>query len=93
MTTIRSAGVLGLVPTPPHPPSSDGNSSHIASSLFEAEASSCTRSGMDAHGNVVRTAGLLIAAAAFSCLLIGIALAMMANSLSAAESSCAIPPR
>ena len=95
MSTIRSAGVLGLVPTPPAPRTTYGDSSPITSSLCEAGTSSCNRLGIDAQHNVARAASLLISAVAFSCLLFGVALAVIATSLCAsnAQSSHAISAR
>ena len=95
MTTVPSAGVLGLVATPlgPHLHRAH-NVPHVSASLLEWEASPSTPMGIER--NAVRAASFLMAVAAFGCLFIGISLAVMAKSLSIANaqsSSRADPPR
>ena len=84
MSTVPSAGVLGLVATPlgPHP-SRSHDAPHVSASLIEWETSPSTSMGVDAQGNAVRAASFLMAAAAFGCLFMGIALVVMAKSLTA----------
>lgn len=95
MTTVPSAGVLGLVATPPGPhPSRSHDSPHVSNSLIEWETSPSTSMGVEAQRNAVRAASFLMAAAAFGCLFMGIALVVMAKSLSAAnaQSSSRVVP-
>lgn len=86
MTTVPSAGVLGLVATPPGPhPNRRHDARHVSASLLEWETSPSASVSIDAQRNVVRAARFLMAAAAFGCLFFGITLAVMARSLSVAD--------
>jgi hypothetical protein len=86
MTTVRSAGVLGLVATPAGPhPNRGHDARHVSASLLEWETSPSASMGIDVQRNVVRAASFLMAAAAFGCLFFGITLAVMAKSLSVGD--------
>jgi len=96
MTTVPSAGVLGLVATSPGPhPSRSHDAPHVFNSLIEWETSSSPSLGVDARRNAVRAANFVMAAAAFGCLFMAIALVVMAKSLTVAnaQSSSTVPPR
>ena len=88
---------LGLVATPQGPHRSRShNAPHVFASLIEWETSASTSMGVDAQRTTARAASFLMAAAAFGCLFMGIALVVMAKSLSIANtqsSSRAVPLR
>jgi hypothetical protein len=97
MTKVSSAGVLGLVATPvgllPNP---THEAPQFTASLLAWETSACVPMGIGVQSNAMRAARCLITAAACSCFFIGIAFAVMAKSLSAANaqaSSRAVPLR
>ena len=91
MTTVSSAGVLGLVAIPP---ASRSNHRHdapqVSANLLEPEASLCGPLGVEAQRTAVRAASFLITAAALGCLFVGVALAVMAKSLGVANAQSAL---
>ena len=91
MTTVSSAGVLGLVAIPPV---SHANLGHevrqVSVNLLEAETSLGGPLGTEAQRTAMRAASFLVTAAALSCLFVGIALAVMAKSLDAANAQSAL---
>jgi hypothetical protein len=97
MTTVSSAGVLGLVATPPAPRSNLGNdASHVSTNLLELETSLCSPLDVEVKKTAMRAATFLLTAAALSCLFIGVTLAMMAKSLGVANAQSAlqgVPPQ
>ena len=91
MTTVSSAGVLGLVAIPPAARSNlRHDAPQVSAKLLEPETSLCGPLGMEAQQTAVRTASFLITAAALSCLFVGVALAVMAKSLGVANAQSAL---
>jgi hypothetical protein len=97
MTTVSSAGVLGLVAIPPAWRSNLGNDApHVSASLLEPETCLCGPLGVEAQRTAMRAASFLVTAAALSYLVVGAALAVMARSLGVANAQSAlrgVPPQ
>jgi len=91
MTTVSSAGVLGLVAIPP---ASHSNHRHdapqVSANLLETETCLCGPLGAEAQRTAVRAASFLVTAAALSCLFVGVALTVMAKSLGVANAQSAL---
>jgi hypothetical protein len=91
MTTVSSAGVLGLVAIPP---ASHANLGHdvrqVSVNLLETETSLCSPLGAEAQRTGMRAASFLVTAAALSWLFVGVALAVMAKSLDVANAQSAL---
>jgi len=91
MTTVSSAGVLGLVAIPPASHANLGHDARrVSVNLLETEASLCGPSGAETQRTAMRAASFVITAAALSCLFVGVALAVMAKSLSVANAQSAL---
>ena len=91
MTTLSSAGVLGLVAIPPASHSNLGNAApHVSVNLLEPETSLLSPLGVEAQRTVMRAGSFLITAVALSCLFVGVTLAVMAKSLSVANAQAAL---
>jgi len=90
MTTVSSAGVLGLVAIPPASRSNLGHDAPQASAnLLEPEVSVFDL-GLEAQRTAMRAASFLVTAAALSCLFVGVAVAVMAKSLGVANAQSAL---
>src|SRR5262245_6057970 len=90
MTTVASAGVLGLVAIPPASRSNHWRDApQVSASLLE-ETSLCGPLGVEAERTAMRAASFLVTAAALSCLFVGVALAVMAKSLAVANAQSAL---
>src|SRR5262245_23616462 len=91
MTTVSSAGVLGLVAIPPASRSNHWRDApQVSASLLEPETSLCGPLGVEAERTAMRAASFLVTAAALSCLFVGVALAIMAKSLDVANAQSAL---
>ena len=80
MTTVSSAGVLGLVAIPPASRSTLGHDAPQVSANLLSEASLCSPLGVEAQRTAIRAASFVVTAAALSCLFVGVALAIEAAS-------------
>ena len=90
MTTVSSAGVLGLVAIPPASRSYLGHDApQVSANLLEPQ-SLCGPLGVEAQRTAMRAASFLVTAAALSCLFVGVALAVMAKSLGDANAQSAL---
>ena len=90
MTTVSSAGVLGLVAIPPASRSTFGHSAPQVSANLLSETSHGGPLGVEAQRTAMRAASFLVTAAALSCLFVGVALAVMAKSLDVANAQSAL---
>jgi hypothetical protein len=91
MTTVSSAGVLGLVAIPPASHANLGHDTRqVSVNLLETEASLCGPLGAETQRTAMRAASFVITAAALGCLFVGVALAVMAKSLSVANAQSAL---
>jgi hypothetical protein len=90
MTTVSSAGVLGLVAIPPASRSTFGHNAPQVSANLLSEASHGAPLGVEAPRTAMRAVSFLVAAAALSCLFVGVALAVMAKSLDVANAQSAL---
>jgi hypothetical protein len=92
MTTVSSAGVLGLVAIPPAARSNHlrNDAPRVSANLLEPETSLCGPLGIEAQRTAMRGASFLITAAALSCLFVGVTLAVMAKSLGVANAQSAL---
>lgn len=90
MTTVSSAGVLGLVAIPPASRSTLGhNAPQVAANLL-SEVSHGGPLGVEAQRTAMRAASFLVTAAALGCLFVVAALAVMAKSLDVANAQSAL---
>jgi len=90
MTTVSSAGVLGLVAIPPASRSNLGHDAPQASANLLEPETSLFGLGVEAQRTAMRAASILVTAAALSCLFVGIAAAVMAKSLGVANAQSAL---
>ena len=91
MTTVSSAGVLGLVAIPPASHANLGyDVRQVSVNLLETEASLCGPLSVEAQRTAMSAASFLVTAAALGCLFVGVALAVMAKSLSVANAQSAL---
>jgi len=91
MTTVASAGVLGLVAIPPASRSNLGNEAlHVSANLLEPETSLLSPLGVEVQRTAIRAGSFLITAMALSCLFAGVTLAVMAKSLGVANAHSAL---
>src|SRR5262252_4591057 len=84
MTTVSSAGVLGLVAIPPASRSNLGHDAPQAWANRLEPETSLFGLGVEAQRTAMRAASIMVTAAALSCLFVGVAAAVIAKSLSAA---------
>ena len=89
MTTVSSAGVLGLVAIPPASRSLGHDAPQASANLLEPEVS-VFGLGLEAQRTAMRAASFLVTAAALSCLFVGVAVAVMAKSLGVANAQSAL---